>query len=80
MNSREILSTLNAGETRKILEVSHSDASIKKRMMYLGILKGQAIEVLLKATSQSGPLTVKIRGTVIALRKNEADSIYVEGE
>jgi Fe2+ transport system protein FeoA len=45
--------------------------------MDLGIVPGTEIEVELESMS-GDPLAYKIRGTTIALRKNQTEKIYIE--
>ena len=80
MTSKKFLSELNEGENCKMIEIADADESLRKRMMHLGFLAGQKIEVVLKNSSNNSPLTVRVRGTLIALRREEADSIQIERE
>ena len=54
------------------------DMGTKRRLMDLGIVKGTVIEKLY-ASPLGNPVAYLIRGTVIALREEEAKGIIVEG-
>ena len=47
--------------------------------MDLGVVPGTEIEVEMKSIG-GDPVAYRIRGTSIALRKNQADRIYLENE
>ncbi len=69
------LNTLHVGTKGKI-SCLLSSGLIKERMMALGFTQGASIEVVRKGPENN--LTVyNIRGTMIALRKEESDLILV---
>lgn len=58
------------------IKTLHATNELKERLLSLGITKGTRIEVLRKGPSDN--LTVfKIRGAMIALRKEESSLIYI---
>lgn len=76
--ANKALNKISKGEKSKVIDITvKSDA--KRRLMDLGIVKGTIIEKLYTSPSGS-PSAYLIRGTVIALRDEEAESIIVEGE
>jgi len=72
------LNKISKGEKVKVIDIA-AKSDTKRRMMDLGIIKGTVIEKLYTSPSGS-PSAYLIRGTVIALRDEEAQSIIVEGE
>ena len=70
------LSQLNKGD-RAIIKDIKADAELKNRLISFGIIKGEELEVkgysLAKQT-----IEIDIDGTLIALRKEEANKIEVE--
>lgn len=54
-----------------------SDGNIRRRMLDLGIIHNTEVEALQKSPS-GDPVAYSIRGTVIALRSEEASKIMVE--
>lgn len=72
------LNKISKGEKAKVIDIA-AKSDTKRRMMDLGIIKGTVIEKLYTSPSGS-PSAYLIRGTVIALRDEEAQSIIVEGE
>lgn len=74
------LNTLNPGEKGRVVALSpRLRGANRRRMMDLGILPGTVIDV--EMTSPSGdPTAYKVRGALIALRKEQAKLIQVESE
>jgi DtxR family Mn-dependent transcriptional regulator len=74
------LNTLNPGEKGRVVALSpRLRGADRRRMMDLGILPGTTIDV--EMTSPSGdPTAYKVRGALIALRKEQAKLIQVESE
>lgn len=72
------LNNLNPGEQGQVVALSpRLRGADRRRMMDLGILPGTTIEV--EMTSPSGdPTAYKVRGALIALRKEQAQLIQVE--
>lgn len=71
----KILTDANVGETVKVKRNDAKD-SLKERLMALGLTNGADIEVLRKGPQNN--LTVyRIRGAMIALRKEESKFIEI---
>ncbi len=67
---------LTFGEIVKIDEIDSTHPS-SRRIIEIGFTPGQEIE-LLSTSFFNDPLAFAIRGTVIAIRKNEADCIKIQ--
>ena len=71
----EMLSEIGAGESA-IVTSNEAGELLKERLLSLGLTKGAVIEVLRKGPKNN--LTVyRIRGAMIALRKEESSLIKV---
>ncbi len=70
------LSMLRPGESGKIIKLG-SIGALKKRLMDMGVLAGEAIKVE-KVAPMGDPIEVTIKGYNLSLRKKEAEAIEVE--
>ncbi len=68
-------SQLNFGEKGVIADIDNSHPSYA-RMLEIGFTPGQEIE-LINSSIFNDPMAFAIRGTLIAVRKNEADCIIL---
>jgi len=78
---RRLLGELNPGASAKIFSVGAvggCDSSLARRLLEMGLLEGAHVEVLHQAPFGGDPLAVRVRGTLIALRRNEANFIEVD--
>lgn len=66
---------LKIDEQAKIKEINCSEG-IKRRMMDLGIVKGTPIKAILKSPS-GNPKAYEVRGSVIAIRSEDARKIEI---
>ena len=76
------LGDLARGERATVLKV-HSpagDAGLLLRLMQLGFLEGSSVEVVQVAPYFGDPIAVRVRGALIALRREEARAIEIERE
>ncbi|HRE11114.1 MAG TPA: FeoA family protein [Ignavibacteria bacterium] len=70
---------LKIGDTAKIISVGDDCIDIHchcLRLMELGFTPGQEVTVVAKSPFKD-PVAVSVRGTIIALRKNEAECIKI---
>ncbi len=70
------LNCLPIGKKAKVKELI-SDGIIRRRMLDLGLITDTEIEALQRSPS-GDPIAYGIRGTVIALRSDDASKILVE--
>ncbi|MCX8106858.1 MAG: ferrous iron transport protein A [Ignavibacterium album] len=66
---------LKRGEKARITDIN-SDNPSYKRLIEIGFTPGQEIE-LVNTSIFDDPLAFSIRGTLIAIRRNEADCIIL---
>ena len=70
-----LLNELEIGKKAKIHSVNCSD-DLKRRLLDLGIVKNSIISAILKSPS-GDPTAYEIRGTVLAIRENDAKDISI---
>lgn len=69
------LSDMEIGQKAVVLEVNAPN-NIKRRLLDIGLIKGTKVECVLKSPF-GDPIAYLIRGTVIAIRKEDAKGIVV---
>lgn len=59
--------------------VSHltADGPVRRRLLDLGLVEGAKVEVIRRSLA-GDPTAYLIKGAVIALRKEEADHVYIK--
>ena len=70
------LSTLPIGRKGRVAAL-FSEGKERRRMLDLGLVQGTMVEALQKSPS-GDPIAYFFRGTVIALRTEDADKIWVQ--
>ncbi len=71
------LSQLKQGERAQILRFSEGNKAYQRRLMAMGFLPGTMVQ-LTRVAPLGDPIEVSLRGYVVSLRKNEANSIELE--
>jgi ferrous iron transport protein A len=73
------LGELKKGIQGRILRIGGSDFSSDfiERLLEMGFLEGSAVEIVHEAPFGKDPLAVRVRGALIALRRNEANAVEV---
>lgn len=74
---KKTLNELKKGEKAKIINLE-IEGSIKRRLLDIGLINGSTIECVLESPLKD-PKAYWIRGTLIAIRNNDAKNIYIEG-
>ena len=73
----ERLSQLGLGERAQVVAISRACRGLeRRRLLDLGVLPGTEIEAVLRSPS-GDPTAYLLRGTTIAIRKNQADRIRI---
>jgi ferrous iron transport protein A len=70
------LGELAKGESARIVEIE-GESETATRLMEMGLLEGSIVEVLHEAPFSRDPIAVRVRGTLIALRRVEANCVWV---
>jgi len=73
------LGQLRAGQKGRIVAVGTSSDSADwvQRLMAMGFLEGSVAEVVHEAPFGGDPVAIRVRGTLLALRRQEANAIEV---
>lgn len=61
---------------RGIILSTKGPEEIRSRLLEMGLLEGSGVELVHEAPFGGDPIAVRVRGTLLALRRNEAN--YVE--
>ncbi len=81
MNSSEVkpLGQLRRGGKGIISRLGTPEYSseIIERLMQMGLLEGAQVEIMHEAPFGKDPIAVKVRGSLIALRRHEANAVEV---
>ena len=72
-----ILSNLKLNQPAKVKKITASDSVLTKKLLSMGILKGEQV-VVTKKSVLGDPIEVTIRGYNLSLRKDEASQVLVE--
>lgn len=79
------LSALSPGTTGTVVGVGRAGApasgslgALERRLLELGFISGEQFEILAEARPGRDPFVVRIGGTTFALRRREAESVWVE--
>ena len=75
------LSALSSGATGTVVGVgSHKSAltPLERRLLELGFVSGEQFEILAEARPGRDPFVVRIGNTTFALRRREAEAVWVE--
>lgn len=71
------LSNLKLNQPAKVKKITASDSVLTKKLLSMGILKGETV-VVTKKSVLGDPIEVTIRGYNLSLRKDEASQVLVE--
>jgi ferrous iron transport protein A len=75
------LSALAPGSSGLVVGVGKRDtamSSLERRLLELGFISGEQFEIVAEAWPGHDPFVVRIGSTTLALRRREAESIWVE--
>lgn len=76
------LSVLSPGATASVVSVGSgkgdSFTSIERRLIELGFVHGEHVEVIAQAMPGGDPFVVRVGTSTFALRRREVESVWVE--
>lgn len=75
--SQIALSKARAGDRCVVLEIAAEQLELKSRLYALGIIPGIALEIL-RFAPLGDPMQVKVGGSFVSIRKQEANAILVD--
>lgn len=73
------LGEMKVGTHGIILRTEGPD-EIRRRLLEMGLLEGSRVELVHEAPFGGDPIAVRVRGTLLALRRNEANYVAVSIE
>jgi len=76
MSSRISLDQVAKGKTYQVIGFQHSESAYAEKLYKMGFVEGTALQ--LAPVALKDPIVIEIRGSRIALRKTEAQQVYVE--
>lgn len=73
------LGTLAVGEAGTILSLQREPetSTLVDQLLAMGLIEGAVVQVVHEAPFSKDPIAVRVRGAIVALRRNEADLIEV---
>ena len=71
------LANTSSGDHCVVLDIAPEPPELRSRLYALGIIPGSALEIL-RIAPLGDPIQVKVRGTLISIRKADAEIIKVE--
>lgn len=73
------LGTLKKGQKGTIYRLNppQGDLSLATRLLEMGFVEGSSVEVLHEAPLSKDPIAIRVRGSMIAMRRQEANAIEV---
>ncbi len=74
------LSGFRPGQGGTVARVGTDNApltALERRLMELGFIAGESVDVLAEARPGRDPFVVRVGGTTLALRRREVDSVWV---
>lgn len=72
------LGTLRKGGRGHITRLGDAPLNLVTRLMEMGFLEGSEVEVVHEAPFGRDPIAVRVRGTLVALRRQEANWVWVQ--
>lgn len=77
MNLRK-LGELKKGMRGLIKRIDDSSSEFSRRLLEMGLLEGSTVEIVHEAPFGGDPIALRVRGSLVALRRAEANRIEVE--
>ena len=74
---KNTLNELKKGD-KAIIKNIEIEGSMKRRLLDIGLIKNSVVECILESPLKD-PKAYWIRGTLIAIRNNDAKKIFIEG-
>ena len=74
------LGQLRRGDRGVIVNVGEPEEALTRRFMEMGLLEGCKVELVHEAPFGGDPIAVRVRGALVAIRRQEANQIEIEVE
>ena len=75
-NGQRLLGEMSVGMSGTIVNTS-GPVEIRRRLLEMGLLEGSVVTLVHEAPFGGDPIAVRVRGALLALRRNEANYIEV---
>jgi ferrous iron transport protein A len=72
------LGELQKGQKGRVRSIDPAAGELGRRLLEMGVLEGGLVEVVHEAPLSRDPIAIRARGTLIGLRRREANWIEVE--
>ncbi len=72
------LRDLQRNQSAFVTAFSENDSELETRLREIGFAEGDRVELMHVGTFGRNPITVKLNGTLIAMRKREASAVIIE--
>ena len=77
MSTVQTLGQLLKGQSGRITAIKEAADGLTQRLMEMGFVEGNVVEVLYEAPFGGDPFAVRVRGAILALRRHEANLVEV---
>ena len=77
MSTVKRLGDLHKGQLGTITTIHEGPTGLAQRLMEMGFVEGNEVLVLLEAPFGKDPIAVRVRGAILALRRQEANLVEV---
>ena len=74
------LRDLKPGQKAQIVSIKNSDSELETRLREIGFAEGDKVELRHVGLFGRNPISIKLNGTLIAMRKTEAQAVTIELE
>ena len=74
---RRALCDLKIGESGHVYAVNATDQRMRRHIVDMGITPGTEIRIV-KAAPMGDPIEIRVRGSMVSVRKGEAEIVEVE--
>ncbi len=71
------VSELKPGQRAKVIKLGKADKLYRQKLVAMGVIPGAVLTVIRHAPL-GDPMEIEVRGTIICLRKHEANMIQIE--
>jgi ferrous iron transport protein A len=75
---QDSLGSMKRHQSGVITQVEHPDPAVLQRLLEMGFLVGARVEVVHEAPFGADPIAVRVRGALVAVRREDALKIGVE--
>jgi ferrous iron transport protein A len=78
--ARGVVSAVTSGDTAAVTMGDSAGSTITRRLLEVGFVPGEHIEVIAETQPGGDPIAVRIGSSIFALRRREAQAVLVQLE